>query len=191
MFTLHHMRYVNRVSDAVSKKSRNSQFCVSWFTWDWNYVKQLWFKKYNRDFLSLLQSLQSIANKTKLLVFIHYRMIISAYGKAKQILIVPTSWKLQRCFRLPSGSSSVASNYWGNFQYEDVPHTPPAKLNLSWSLGITCCHLSTLLACNDKFACSHLCFPKCGRRCLQNSSRSRYVSPSNGKGCKRPFEDMH
>ena len=104
------------------------------------------------------------------------------HGKAKQSLIVPTMWKLYRCFQLSSVSSSVAGNYWGNFQCGDVPHKPPAKSNLSWSLGITCCHLSTLLACNDKFSCSHLCFPKCGLHRLQkNSSRSRYVSKGMGR----------
>lgn len=36
----------------------------------------------------------------------------------------------------------------------------------TWSLGIK--WRATLLACNSKFASSHLCFAKCGRHCWVN-----------------------
>ena len=87
--------------------------------------------------------------------------------------------------------SNAAGNHLGNFLCGDAPHRPLTKSDLSWSPGKACCRLSTRPVCNDKFSCSHLCFPKCGRHRFQNTSPLRLAYSSNAMGCLPPFQGSY
>ena len=55
----------------------------------------------------------------------------------------------------------LASIYSASFQFEDVPHKPPAISNPSWPPGTVCYHPATNYFWSGKSLCSHPCCLKC------------------------------